>query len=119
MKKLLAFILLLSHMNTSMFLPQEPEDDQYDANGSRIDDVNSVTEFIAVYLGYDHSADDEDDDSGQHFHLVKAFDYTFEQHYSLVEKAPVADNRNNQFPEYITAPLQVVIKDIITPPPEA
>jgi hypothetical protein len=42
MKKLLAFILLLSHMNTSMFLPQVPEDDIYDGNGNQVDDINST-----------------------------------------------------------------------------
>jgi hypothetical protein len=31
MKKLLAFLLLISHMNTSMLLPQVPEVDLVDA----------------------------------------------------------------------------------------
>ncbi len=118
MKKVFAFILLLSHMNTSMFLPQVAEEDQYDANGQQIDDINSVVEYIAVALGYDHTADDEDDDSGQNFHLVKAFDYNFEQQYSLLQ-ATFAQQYKNEFPDFITARIEPVSFDVITPPPEA
>ena len=116
MKKLFAAFILLCHMNTSMFLPQSPEDDQYDANGQQIDDINSVTEYIAVLLGYDHTPDDEDDDSGQNFHMVKSFDYDFNQHFTLIK--PVSeDNKKTEFPEYINARIENISPDVITPPP--
>lgn len=118
MKKVFAFILLLSHMNTSMFLPQVTEEDQYDANGQQIDDINSVVEYFAVALGYDHTPDDEDDDSGQNFHLVKGFDYNFEQQYSLLQETFV-EKRKNEFSDYITASIEPVSFDVVTPPPEA
>ena len=119
MKKVFALILLLCHMNTSMFLPQGPEEDQYDANGQQIDDINSIVELIAVNLGYDHTADDEDDDSGQNFHMVKAFDYNFEQQYQLIQHETLTRQCSNEFPFYITASIEPVCFDVITPPPEA
>ena len=118
MKKILAFFLLLSHMNTSMFLPQVAEEDQFDANGHQLDDMNSVVEYITVALGYDHVADDEDDDSGQNFHLIKAFDYNFEQQYCLLENTS-PEKTDSEFSRYITASIQLVSFDVVTPPPEA
>ena len=73
MKKILAFFLLISHMNTSMFLPQVPEDDVYDTNGNQLDDINSIVEYVMVKIGLDHTADDEDNDSGQNLHVVTGF----------------------------------------------
>ena len=118
MKKLLAFILLLSHMNVSMFLPQVPEADVYDENGNQTDDINSVVEFVMVKLGIDHHADDEDDDSGQNFHLVKIAEYCFQPVFTEL-------NTNNTFE--IKPALYGVYKenkspnisfDIIIPPPK-
>lgn len=106
-------------MNTSMFLPQGAEVDQYDGNGQQIDDINSMVEFITVSLGYDHTADDEDDDSGQNFHIVKAFDYNFEQPFSLLQHNIVSKESSNEFPGYIMAGIKAVCFDVITPPPEA
>lgn len=105
-------------MNTSMFLPQVAEEDQFDANGRQIDDLNSVVEYIAVAMGYDHTADDEDDDSGQNFHLVKAFDYNFEQQYSLLQEDS-GEKTTPEFSRFITASIQPVSFDVVTPPPEA
>jgi hypothetical protein len=102
-----------------MFLPQGAEEDQYDKNGNQIDDINSMVEFISVSLGYDHTADDEDDDSGQNFHIVKAFDYNFEQPFSLLQNDAVSKKSNNEFPDYVMARIKPVCFDVITPPPEA
>lgn len=118
MKKVFAFILLLNHMNTSMFLPQCQEQDQYDGNMQQIDDINSIVELIAVDLGYDTTPDDEDDDSGQNFHIVKAFDYNFEQQYSLL-KETFSVQPASEFNDYITARIELVCFDVVTPPPEA
>jgi hypothetical protein len=119
MKKALAFLVLLSHMNTSMLLPQMPEQDAYDANGKQIEDINSVVEYIEVALGNDITADDEDDDNGQTFHLVKAVDYFFSQPMSIVQEKNPAGKKANHFPEYRAGKIKVISIDIITPPPEA
>ncbi|HMH22741.1 MAG TPA: hypothetical protein VK563_13235 [Puia sp.] len=119
MKKALAFLVLLSHMNTSMLLPQVPEQDHYDTNGRRLDDINSVVEYIQVALGNDTTPDDEDDDNGQTFHLVKAVDYIFSQPHSIVQEKKPAGRNTNHFPEYRSGKIEMIAIDIVTPPPEA
>jgi hypothetical protein len=117
MKKLLAFILLLSHMNTSMFLPQAPESDVYDKNGVQLDDITSIVEFVMVRLGIDHHSDDENNDQGQNFHLIKIFDFCYSPVFTKTKnefftKAPV-------FIEYEENNFPTVSFDIIIPPPKA
>jgi len=106
-------------MNTSMFLPQTDEQDQYDANGNQIDDINSVVEYIEVALGYDHHPDDEDDDSGQHFVLVKATDSFYEQYSFIIDKKVLFSSDKKKFPDYIESKLLTPSFDILTPPPKA
>ncbi|HEY8659792.1 MAG TPA: hypothetical protein VIL78_12200 [Hanamia sp.] len=117
MKRLLAFILLISHMNTSMFLPQVPEDDIYDANGNQVDDINSVVEFVMVKIGLDHHADDEDDDSGQNLHIVTGFQYTFEPFFTEIHKE-YSQKDTNLFLEYSHSKITSISYDIIVPPPK-
>lgn len=104
-------------MNTSMFLPQSPEQDLYDANGNQLDDITSIVELVRVKLGYDHHADDENDDTGQNFHVPHS-EYTFE---------PFLENQNNdllieksdRFSDFREEKISPVAFDIIIPPPKA
>lgn len=118
MKKLLAFILLLSHMNTSMLLPQAPEDDVYDKNGNQLDDINSIVELIMVDLGIDHHADDEDNDQGQNFHMVKIFDFCYSPIFTELKNNEFVNN-SSMFGEYKENKIPTVSFDIIIPPPKA
>ena len=118
MKKLLAFILLLSHMNTSMVLPQAPEDDVYDANGNQLDDINSVVEFVMVKLGIDHHADDENDDQGQNFHMVKIFEYGFQPVFNTIKTNDFFITKQSMFGEYKEGKIPHISFDIIIPPPK-
>jgi hypothetical protein len=118
MKRFLAFILLLCHMNASMFLPQISEDDVFDANGKQLDDVNSVIEYFQVALGCDHHVDDEDDDNGQNFHLVKNVEYNFQQTFFTIESAVVTSTASPAFYHGDEDSFQTVALDIITPPPD-
>jgi hypothetical protein len=119
MKKICALFLILSHMNTSMFLPQVPEEDVYDANGQQIDDITSVVEWVATAMGYDHTADDENDDSGQNFHIVKSCDYSYQPTYTLVEQElPATTNKKSTVTR--SGPcIENISLDILTPPPKA
>ncbi|MEO6288641.1 MAG: hypothetical protein ABIO76_01900 [Ginsengibacter sp.] len=117
MKRVLAFILLFFHMNVSMFLPQMPESDVYDESGNQLDDINSVVEFVLVKLGIDHHADDEDDDNGQNFHLVKIAEYCFQPVFTT--------NPNNTweikpalYGVYKESKVPDIACDIILPPPK-
>lgn len=105
-------------MNTSMFLPQVEEQDLYDADGMQVDDINSIVELIRVELGYDKTTDDEDDDSGQNFHLVKNPEYGFQQQTLLIERNDFTEIKKHTFHEYKMPAVQSVSYDILTPPPE-
>jgi hypothetical protein len=118
MKRFLAFVLLLSHMNTSMLLPQVPEDDVYDANGNQVDDINSVVEYVMVKLGLDHHADDEDDDSGQNFHVITDFQYTFEPYSTTIDRT-YSNGQEMIFRDYFQSKIPSVSYDILVPPPKA
>lgn len=119
MKKAFAFLLLLCHMNASMFLPQVAEEDTYNDKGQIKDDINSVAEFICVALGYDHTADDEDDDSGQNFHLVNAVDYFYQQEIRVLEDEKFTDLVTHSYTGYTSCKLSTPFYDIIAPPPKA
>lgn len=119
MKKLLAFILLLSHMNTSMLLPQAPEDDVYDKNGNQVDDINSIVEFVMVHLGIDHHADDEDDDQGQNFHIVKVFEYCFQPVFNNIKTNEFSITEHAMFGEYKEDKIPNISLDITIPPPKS
>ena len=117
MKKIAALFLLLSHMNTSMFLPQVAMDDVYDANGQQTDDITSVVEYIRVTLGYDKTADDENDDSGQNFHVVKNIEYSFQQQVIVIDRQDFSELKKNTFGEYKIPSHNAPSFDILTPPP--
>jgi hypothetical protein len=119
MKKLTAFIMLLLHMNFFMFLPQCEETDYYDANGQQADDINSVVEYVRVVLGYDKTADDEDDDSGNNFTITKSCDYFFQQQVAILDIRDLLQRSNRGYNEYIIPALLCTCNDIISPPPEA
>ncbi len=119
MKKLLAFILLLSHMNTSMLLPQAPEDDVYDKMGNQVDDITSIVELVMVKLGIDHHADDENDDQGQNFHIVKAFEYCFQPVFNNIKTNEFFITKQSMFGEYKESKIPNVSFDIIIPPPKS
>ncbi len=118
MKKLLAFLLLVSHMNTSMLLPQVPEADLFDTNGNHIDDINSMVEYFAVIFGYDHTADDEDNDDGQNFHLVKTADCNSEHSFFLNTQDKLRKIIRTNFSNLQSTKIETISFDIITPPPD-
>ncbi len=118
MKKLFAVILLICHVNTSMFLPQVQEQDVYNNQGKQVDDINSIVELINVELGYDTTADDEDSDNGQNFHLVKNTEYNFQQQSILIVRDDYIPVKKHEFSEYRVPAIKPVCTDILTPPPE-
>ena len=103
-------------MNTSMFLPQVPEQDVYDANGNQLDDITSIVELVRVKLGYDHHADDENDDSGQNFHMTNV-NYTIATPEHPIKKE-FAINTSKNFHDCIESKISSVCYDIIIPPPK-
>lgn len=118
MRRLLAFTLLISHMNTSMFLPQAPMADVYDANGNQEDDITSIVELVRVKLGLDHTADDENDDSGQNFHIVNFYEYTFQPFFTETKNEPLI-KKETRFHDLNESKIPSISYDILVPPPKA
>jgi len=118
MRRLVAFILLVSHMNTSMFMPQAPEADVYDSNGNQLDDITSVVELIRVELGFDHHADDENNDSGQNFHIVNFYEYAYQPFYSKLNNEQFSKQKET-FPDFTESKIPSISYDILVPPPKA
>jgi hypothetical protein len=115
----LAFLLLISHVNFFMFIAQVDETDIYTANGNRINDINSVAEYIHdVILHHQNKPrPDEDDDNARYFHLVKTANYCFSQQV-IIESDPGPGRDKNTFPHISTTKLLPVFYDVVTPPPK-
>lgn len=120
LKKVIAFIILLCHMNTSMFLPQVAECDIYNSSGEQEDDINSVVEYVdQVILGHhDNTPEDEDDDSGQNFHLAKDVNYFFQPFFTPLERKLIVTSKKKRYAIFQTRKISAVYFDIISPPPE-
>lgn len=119
MRRLLAFILILSHMNTSMFFPQVPEQDVYDSKGNQVDNITSIVEWVRVQTGFDHTADNENGNRAQNLHQVKDFQYTFNPTAFTKNIAHYYQLVNMHYPEYRKSKIPSVSYDIIVPPPKA
>jgi hypothetical protein len=117
-QRVIAFFLLLLHINGSMLLPQVDETDAY-CNGEQVDDINSFVEYFEqeVLDIPDDTPEDEDDDKGQEFRLLQVgSDICEHKIQSTLLKIPVTEKQNNSFrnpPEKILA----IHFDILTPPP--
>lgn len=117
MKRLAAFLLLISHMNTSMFLPQVPQHDVFDEEGNQIDDINSVVEYVLVTLGLDEVADDEDNDNGQNFNIVKLAPSTIPPNSTLVNKS-IQLNKDICYSLSSNSAISLMAYEVIIPPPK-
>jgi len=119
MRRLLAIILLLSHMNTSMFFPQVAEQDVYDSKGNELDNITSIVEWVRVKTGLDHTADNENDNRAQNLHQVKDFQYTFDPTAFTKNIACNYKLVNVDYVEYRNSKIPSVAYDILIPPPKA
>lgn len=118
MKQLLAFILLLSHINTSMFFPVVVEQDIFNKHGVQVDDINSIVEYVAQdVMGQELSKpDDEDNDQPQYYHLSTLQNYVCFDYLDL---------QINSFPQPFLKNCSVykkristTVKEIVSPPPD-
>ena len=117
MRRFLALVLVLSHMNTSMFFPQVPEQDIYDSKGTQVDNITSVVELIRVKVGLDHTADNENDDRAQNLHPVKTPQYSSDNYFvTAVQKVGFLPEQ--KYVEKPTSCVRMPSYDILIPPPK-
>ncbi len=119
-KQLLAFILLLSHVNTSMFFPVVEERDLYDKQGVQIDDVNSVVEYMlqGVMGHQQNTPDDEDDDQPHFFHLNKLQNCICFNSFE-VKLHSLPQLSSTEYPSFGYRILPAAAEDLLSPPPES
>jgi len=118
--RLFAFILLLLHVNFSMFIAQIDEKDIYDADLRQVHDINSLSEFIQYSLSNNkdqHKTKDSDDDNARYFHALKP-------HYFVVQPSALLKKETSLY-SYRSIPLQNENSlssgffEILAPPPKA
>jgi hypothetical protein len=116
--RLLAFLTLLVHINTSLLLPQVEERDLY-AHGRQIDDINTLVEYVQqeVMDIADDSPEDEDNDKEQNY-KSSCFDelYLVRQRV-FIQEPQITFLRN--YPEYSTPKTFFPICDVQLPPPKS
>ncbi|MGZ5285996.1 MAG: hypothetical protein ACXWB9_02375 [Flavisolibacter sp.] len=117
--KLLALILLVSHINSTMLLPQVAEHDVY-FNGQQADDINSVLEYIQqeVLNIQDKSPEDEDNDAGKEINPVASMDQSCDLKFRIHFEHPdfTILQCYHKMADQKTPGLSM---DISTPPPKA
>ncbi|MER3470127.1 MAG: hypothetical protein C4330_02055 [Chitinophagaceae bacterium] len=114
------FVILLLHVNYTMFIAQVDEIDLYDAKGQQIEDINSLTEYVDVVLfgnKHKHKADD-DDDCARFFHSIK-IDYFFKQQLVATKNVDKEIGAKKVYPVYSIGKPSSAYTEIQTPPPEA
>jgi len=116
--KILAFIVLLAHVNFAMFIAQVDEVDAYDKNGQQQEDINSLVEYLAVACHIKHKPlKDSDDDNARYFHISKFDNYNFSQ-FGTIKKEYFFTGKT-KFPPRIEKKVSPIFLDIQSPPPKA
>lgn len=118
--KVLVAILLLLHVNFSMFIAQVDEIDVYDASGHQVEDVNSLIDFLRVTFHKEkthHNKKDSDDDNARYFHIVK-LDRLFYQPFFEVLKTGDTTGLHN-YPQLAESKPSAVFSETQSPPPKA
>lgn len=108
-------------MNFTMFIPQIDEVDQFGAKGQQLDDINSLYEYIdeVVLMNTDPTPEDEDDDNGTYYHIVKTNDYSFTQQIIFLKTPEFASGKRPAFPIFSARKIPSPFFEVQSPPPEA
>jgi hypothetical protein len=118
--RVFAAILLLLHINFSMFIPQLDELDVYDPTGLQLHDVNSLSEYISSSLSSKknhYTKKDGDDDNARYFQLFRTKLF-LEQPVVFVKPTP-AVCRNRSIPLTDDTQVAAGFTNTISPPPKA
>jgi hypothetical protein len=121
MIRFIAFVVLIIHVNISMFIPVIDERDQFDVHGRQVGDVNSAVDFInQVILGNeDNSGQDHDDDQAHFFNIHNIKYCIVEQRISIPANIDTDESSVKKFPVNSEDNYPSLAYDIISPPPEA
>lgn len=119
MKRLVGILLLMIHINTSMFIPVVDETDNYDKYGNQVNDINTLTQYISQeILGHKNIVVQDQDDDQAHFFNIRVHQYTFQFSPVIIKEAPVytAEIYRYDLPEN-DPDRSSITHDVIVPPP--
>jgi hypothetical protein len=119
MKRIIGLLLLLVHINTSMFIPVMDEQDMYDEYGHQVNDINTLTQFISQEIfGNKRIIDKDQDDDQAHYFNIKVHEYTFNFNPVVIISTAANTKNTTQYsvPTDDKAPPSVNY-DVIAPPP--
>jgi hypothetical protein len=121
MKKLLTVLLLLVHVNFTLFIAQVDEMDVFDHNGRQQEDVNSLFQYLSKAFANTHQEipKDNDDDTARYFHLEKTGIFLFQPDVVVVQQNGEKVNGEEAFAFLTNGNLPSITKDVLSPPPEA
>jgi hypothetical protein len=104
-----------------MFIPQMAERDVHDSLGYEVDDVNTLVEYIdqEIMGHHDNTPEDEDDDSGTPYHIVKMVTYAWHPYVAEpATKVTCTPAPAKVFTGYIEHKPTRGFHDILIPPPK-
>ena len=122
MRRFIAFIILLIHVNTSMFIPVMDEVDIYDVHGNQVGDINTVVEYIdQVVLGHKPKPHpDSDDDQAHFFNLMKLPQFIANPVITFCAARPTFITAvKPAYKIFREERFSSVIHDVLAPPPKA
>ena len=116
-----AFILLLLHINFSMFISQVDEQDMCEARGQQVHDIDTLTDWLQEAFAKDKQSgshnDKKDDNNARFFHILKPHHF-FSPHFELLKK-PGADEHICYAPALNETRIYAGFYSIQSPPPKA
>lgn len=122
MRRAVAFIVLLVHINTSMFIPVADEVDIFDAQGNQVCDINTMVQYVdQIVLGHTRTShSDSDDDQAHFFNLIK-FQRFFANQFEIVSSKKIVFAWNDKpiYSLFKDKKLMSLEQDVIIPPPKS
>ncbi|HVT83804.1 MAG TPA: hypothetical protein VHD35_01310 [Chitinophagaceae bacterium] len=117
--KIVTCLVLISHINFSMFIAQVNEIDTYDKSGQQQEDINSLAQYLEVICHVKHKPlQDSDDDNARYFQAINMVFYEAHQ-YKMKEPN---NNRYLNRKEYSFFKLRKYcppFREISSPPPRS
>ncbi|HYM92497.1 MAG TPA: hypothetical protein VET23_00005 [Chitinophagaceae bacterium] len=119
LRHFLTLVLLVSHVNVSMFIAQLDEVDIYDAKGRPYNDINTLTEYIHDVLLHrkNKPRQDEDDDNARYFQVSTSSLYDL-QHYKVKVTAEDFSRNKNEYSLFKENKWFSPFLEITLPPPK-
>ncbi|MFI5133625.1 MAG: hypothetical protein ACHQEB_04775 [Chitinophagales bacterium] len=121
MRHFFALLLLVSHINVSMFIAQVDEVDTYDAKGKPLNDINTLTEYIHDVLLHKQGKPrpDEDDDNARYFQVSVSSLYDFQQNKIKTSSEDLGTNNIKEYSLFKENKWLSPVLEITSPPPKA